>query len=157
MKKHFISFGLFIILLLSAGCKQKSQEEQTVIRQNIVVDHDKHHGFYGEEPGFGVLYYRDLEDSIMRVTFYDEYDYDYVELGDTLVLKMTKEMFRKEYNRCNMMNQDEMIIDPDSVLYKKNQILKDDPLVQARREKLRRKLMRNPIQIQASKAERIRR
>ena len=153
MKKYYISLAFFIVLLLSTGCKHK---EKYVTRQNVIVDHEKLHDFGEDDVGFGILYYRDLEDTILRVTFYDGYDYDYVELGDTLNLKMTKKMFRKEYNRCNMMYQEEVIIDPDSVLFKKNQMLKNDSLTKAKRELLRKQLLLNPIQIEASKAVRIR-
>ena len=153
MKKHYISLAFFITLLLATGCKRN---EKYVTRQNVIVEHEKLHDFGEDDPGFGILYYRDLEDGIVRVTFYDGYDCDYVELGDTLALKMTKKMFRKEYNRCNMMYQEEVIIDPDSVLYKKNQILKHDSLTQAKRELLRKQLLINPIQIESSKAVRIR-
>ena len=152
MKKQqiILTFG---ILLLFAGCNNTTK---TVIRKTVVVEHEKFH-YFDDEPGFGSLFCRDLNDSIVRFIPYDGYSYDYVELGDTLVLEMTKKTFRKEYNRCNTMLPEEMIIDPDSVLYKKNQILKNDSLTNARRAKLRRQLMRNPLQIVASKAERIRR
>ena len=150
-KQHYIlAFGL--LLLLSTGCNK----EKTVTRKTVVVEHEKSHDFDEDDPGFGSLFCRDLDDSILRFIPYDGYSYDYVELGDTLVLEMSKKMYRKEYNRCNTMFPEEMVIDPDSVLYKKNQILKNDSLTNARRAKLRRKLMRNPIQIVASKAERIR-
>ena len=150
-KQHYIlAFGL--LLLLSTGCNK----EKTVSRKTVVVEHEKSHYFDDDDPGFGSLFCRDLDDGILRFIPYDGYSYDYVELGDTLVLEMSKKMYRKEYNRCNTMFPEEMVIDPDSVLYKKNQILKNDSLTNARRAKLRRKLMRNPIQIVASKAERIR-
>ena len=146
-----MAFGL--LLLLSTGCNNATK---TVTRKTVVVEHEKSHYFDDDDPGFGSLFCRDLDDSILRFIPYDGYSYDYVELGDTLVLEMSKKMYRKEYNRCNTMFPEEMVIDPDSVLYKKNQILKNDSLTNARRAKLRRKLMRNPIQIVASKAERIR-
>ncbi|MCR4917958.1 MAG: hypothetical protein K5912_03385 [Alphaproteobacteria bacterium] len=153
MKKQqiILTFGL---LLLFAGCNNATK---TVTRKTVVVEHEKFHDFDDGDPGFGSLFCRDLDDTIVRFIPYDGYSYDYVELGDTLVLKMSKKMFRKEYNRCNTMLPEEMIIDPDSVLYKKNQILKNDSLTNARRAKLRKQLIRNPLQIVASKAERIRR
>lgn len=153
MKKQqiILTFGL---LLLFAGCNNATK---TVTRKTVVVEHEKFHDFDDSDPGFGSLFCRDLDDTIVRFIPYDGYSYDYVELGDTLVLEMSKKMFRKEYNRCNTMLPEEMIIDPDSVLYKKNQILKNDLLTNARRAKLRKQLIRNPLQIVASKAERIRR
>ena len=153
MKKYYTTLACFIFLLLSTGCNK----DKIITRQTVVVEHEKFHDFGDDDPGFGSLFCRDLDDTIVRFIPYDGYSYDYVELGDTLVLEMSKKMFRKEYNRCNTMLPEEMIIDPDSVLYKKNQILKNDSLTNARRAKLRRKLMRNPLQIVASKAERIRR
>ena len=153
MKKQqiILTFG---ILLLFAGCNNATK---TVTRKTVVVEHEKFHDFGDDDPGFGSLFCRDVDDTIVRFIPYDGYSYDYVELGDTLVLEMSKKMFRKEYNRCNTMLPEEMIIDPDSVLYKKNQILKNDSLTNARRAKLRKQLIMNPLQIVASKAERIRR
>lgn len=154
MKKQYNILAFVLLMLLSTGCNDK---EKTVSRKTVVVEHEKFHDFGDDDPGFGSLFCRDLDDTIVRFIPYDGYSYDYVELGDTLVLKMSKKMFRKEYNRCNTMLPEEMIIDPDSVLYKKNQILKNDSLTNARRAKLRKQLIRNPLQIVASKAERIRR
>ena len=88
---------------------------------------------------------------------YDNNTYDYIQIGDTVVLKMSEKTFRKEYKKHNLMYPEEMTIDPDSVLYKKNQILEQDSLVQAKREMLHKRLLVTPIQIVASKAERIQR
>jgi hypothetical protein len=144
MKKHYISLAFFITLLLSTGCENK---EKTVVRQNLVVEHEKLHDFGDDDPGFGILYYRDLQDSIMRVTFYDGYDFDYVELGDTLPIEITKKTFRKKYNKCNMVYQEDANIDPGNVLRTKNEKLKNDTLVRARRELLRKYMDEHPIQI----------
>lgn len=78
-------------------------------------------------------------------------------MRNTVVLKMSAKTFRKEYKKHNLMYPEEMVIDPDSVLYKKNQILEQDSLVQAKREMLRKQLIAHPLQIVASKAERIHR
>ncbi len=145
MKKHYITLACGILLLLSAGCKDK-----TVSRTNIVIDNEKH-------DDFGVLFYQDVDDNVIRVTMYDGDDYDYIQIGDDVVLKMSRKIFRKEYKKHNMMYPEEMVIDPDSVLYKRNQIIKNDPSVQAKREMLRKQLIAHPLQIVASKAERIRR
>ena len=153
MKKYYTTLACFIFLLLSTSCNK----DKIITRKTVVVEHEKFHDFGDDDPGFGSLFCRDVDDTIVRFIPYDGYSYDYVELGDTLVLEMSKKMFRKEYNRCNTMLPEEMIIDPDSVLYKKNQILKNDSLTNARRAKLRKQLIMNPLQIVASKAERIRR
>ena len=155
MKKYYTTLACGMLLLLSTGCN-RNPKDSTVSRTIVIVEHEKFHDFGEDDPGFGSLFGRDLDDNIVRFIPYDGYDYDYVELGDTLVLKMTKKMFRKEYNRCNTMYPEEMEIDSDSVLYKKNQILKHDSLVQAKRAILRKQLIANPLQIVASKAERIR-
>ena len=154
MKKYYITLTCGILLLLSASCGHK---EKTISRKIVIIEHEKFHDFGDDDPGFGSLFGRDLDDSIVRFIPYDGYDYDYIEMGDTLILEMSKKTFRKEYNRCNTMYPEEMVIDPDSVLYKKNQILKNDSLTQARRAMLREKLMKEPLQIVASKAERIHR
>lgn len=152
MKKDFTIF-IFGAILLFSGLnvfKTKEHKAKPVFRKNVILEHD----IYDE---IGVLFYKDLEDTITRVTIYEGKDYNYIEIGDTMVLKMSPKTFRKQYNKHNMMETDEMVIDPDSVLYKKNEILKDDSLTQIRRAGLERKLLRNPIQIVASKAERIQR
>jgi len=160
MKKYYISLAIFIWSFLSCGCGHKNAtvpgKRNIVSKQVVIVEHEKYHDFDDDEPGFGILFYKNLDDDVTRMTMYDGYEYDYVELGDTLVLEMSKKTFRKEYNKHNTMFPEEMNIDPDSVLYKKNQTLKHDSLVQAKRNILRKKLIRNPLQIVASKAERIR-
>ena len=133
-----------ILLLLSAGCKEKA-----ISRKNIILDNEKHYDF-------GVLFYQDIDDNTIRITMYDNNTYDYIQIGDTVVLKMSKNTFRKEYKKHNLMYPEEMTIDPDSVLYKKNQILEQDSLVQAKREMLHKRLLVTPIQIVASKAKHIR-
>ena len=145
MKKHYITLACGILLLLSAGCKEKA-----ISRKNIILDNEKHYDF-------GVLFYQDIDDNTIRITMYDNNTYDYIQIGDTVVLKMSEKTFRKEYKKHNLMYPEEMTIDPDSVLYKKNQILEQDSLVQAKREMLHKRLLVTPIQIVASKAERIQR
>ena len=49
-----------------------------------------------------------------------------------------------------------LVIDPDSALYKKNEMEKNDPVIQAHKKLIREKIQSTPIQIVASKAERIR-
>ena len=144
MKKHYITLACGILLLLSAGCKEKA-----ISRKNIILDNEKHYDF-------GVLFYQDIDDNTIRITMYDNNTYDYIQIGDTVVLKMSKNTFRKEYKKHNLMYPEEMTIDPDSVLYKKNQILEQDSLVQAKREMLHKRLLVTPIQIVASKAKHIR-
>ena len=143
-KQYIIALATFILMLVSAGCNKKPQ---IVIRQNVIVEHEKLHDFDEEDPGFGILYYRDLDDSIMRVTFYDGYDLDYVELGDTLPIQITRKVFRKKYNKCNMVYQEDAIFDPGHVLRDKNEKLKNDSLTQARREMLRKYIDEHPLQI----------
>jgi len=145
MKKYYITLACGILLLLSAGCKEKA-----ISRKNIILDNEKHYDF-------GVLFYQDIDDNTIRITMYDNNTYDYIQIGDTVVLKMSEKTFRKEYKKHNLMYPEEMTIDPDSVLYKKNQILEQDSLVQAKREMLHKRLLVTPIQIVASKAERIQR
>lgn len=144
MKKQYIALATFILMLVSAGCKQKPQ---TVTRQNVIIEHEKLHDFDEEDPGFGILYYKDLDDTITRVTFYDGYDFDYVELGDTLNIEITRKVFRKKYNKCNMLDQEDAIFDPGNVLRDKNERLKNDSLVRARREMLRKYMDEHPLQI----------
>lgn len=78
-------------------------------------------------------------------------------MRNTVVLKMSAKTFRKEYKKHNLMYPEEMVIDPDSVLYKKNKTLKHNKQVQAKREMLRKQLIAHPLQIVALKAERIHR
>jgi hypothetical protein len=144
MKKQFIALAIFIYALVFAGCNKKPQ---IVTRQNLIIEHEKLHDFGDDDPGFGILYYMDLEDSITRVTFYDGYDYDYVELGDTLAIQVTKKTFRQKYNKCNMVYQEDANFDPGDELRKKNEIRKNDTLFRARRELLRKYMDENPIQI----------
>ena len=150
-KQHYI-LACSILMLLSTSCTNK---EKTVYRKTVVVENEKFHDFGDDDPGFGSLFCRDLDDSVLRFIPYDGYSYDYVELGDTLVLEMSKKMYRKEYSRCNTMYPEEMVIDPDSVLYKKNQLLKNDSLTKARRDSLCQQLEKHPLQIVASKNVRI--
>ena len=129
----------------------KKQDKSIVIRQNVIIEHE----FY-PDCDFGVLFYKDLKDTITRMTMYDDSTYKYMQLGDTFDIKMTGEMFRKEYNRCNTMYPEEIIIDPGDKLKRKNELIKNDPVVKARRDSLRKELEKHPLQIVASKAVRIR-
>ena len=140
MKKYYMGLATFMLMFLASGCGPK---DQVISRQNIVEENE----IYDE---FGVLFYRDLQDSALRVTMYDGNTYNYIEIGDTLLLQMNKKNFRR-YRKYNMMDPEEMAIDPDSVLRKKNKMLENDSLTQARRELLRKQLERNPIQIVASR------
>ena len=143
-KQHYIlAFGL--LLLLSTGCNK----EKTITRKTIVLENEMH-------DDFGSLIYQDIDDKVLRATFYDGNTYDYAEVGDTLVLEMSKETYRKEYKKHTMMYPEEMVIDPDSVLYKKNEMEKNDPVIQAKKKLIREKIKATPIQIVASKTERIR-
>ena len=140
MKKYYMGLATFMLMFLASGCGPK---DQVISRQNIVEENE----IYDE---FGVLFYRDLQDSALRVTMYDGNTYNYIEIGDTLSLQMNKKNFRR-YRKYNMMDPEEMAIDPDSVLRKKNKMLENDSLTQARRDLLRKQLERNPIQIVASR------
>ena len=144
MKKQCIALAIFIYAFAFAGCNKKPQ---IVTRQNVIVEHEKFHDFDEEDPGFGILYYKDLDDTITRVTFYDGYDFDYVELGDTLPIQITRKVFRKKYNKCNMVYQEDAIFDPGHVLRDKNEKLKNDSLTQARRAMLRKYMDEHPLQI----------
>jgi len=149
MKKNYMIFAIGMLMFLAAGCGRKNKQEKTISRQTVVLEHDKY-------DDFGSIIFKDLEDTINRVVMYDDTTYNYIEIGDTLPLEMTKKVYRKEYNKHNMMTQEEMVIDPGSKLRKKNELLKNDSLTNARRELLRKQLEANPIQIVASKAEHIR-
>ena len=143
-KQHYIlAFGL--LLLLSTGCNK----EKTITRKTIVLENEMH-------DDFGSLIYQDIDDKVLRATFYDGNTYDYAEVGDTLVLEMSKKTYRKEYKKHTMMLPEEMVIDPDSVLYKKNEIEKNDPVIQAKKKLMREQIQSKPIQIVASKTVRIR-
>ena len=147
MKKYYEIFTFGVLLLLSAGCKNK--QERIITRQNVVIEHD----IYDD---FGVLFYKDLEDTIVRMTMYDDSTYRYMQIGDTFNLAMTAKKFKKEYNKCNTMFPEEVIIDPGFKLKQKNELIKDIPGVQARRDSLLKELEIHPLQIIASKAVRIR-
>ena len=90
-KQHYIlAFGL--LLLLSTGCNK----EKTITRKTIVLENKMH-------DDFGSLIYQDIDDKVLRATFYDGNTYDYAEVGDTLVLEMSKKTYRKEYKKHTMM------------------------------------------------------
>ena len=145
MKQQQIIFT-FGMLLLLAGCNNTTK---TISRKTIVLENEMH-------DDFGSLIYQDIDDKVLRATFYDGNTYDYAEVGDTLVLEMSKKTYRKEYKKHTMMYPEEMVIDPDSVLYKKNEIEKNDPVIQAKKKLIREQIQSKPIQIVASKTVRIR-
>lgn len=79
MKQQQIIFT-FGMLLLLAGCNNTTK---TITRKTIVLENEMH-------DDFGSLIYQDIDDKVLRATFYDGNTYDYAEVGDTLVLEMSK-------------------------------------------------------------------
>lgn len=153
MKKYYLALATFIMAFLSSGC---NYNEPTITKYNVIVEHNKYYDSEDESDCFGVLYFRDIDDTIIRVNMYDGKVYDYMEIGDTFAIEMRRSSFDKEYTRHNMMFPEEVVVDPGDALRKKNAKLKNDTLVQARRKLLQAQLDANPLQIVASKGVNIR-